>query len=257
MNDSPELNVKHARCETHVDKDNPHGTLIWSMRPDPDIVVICHVAMSSPTSEHRQRLIKRLKQQNTWIASGFSDSVSSLRCFLWICFHSIFLYCLFTPHLSSAHLFVLSLADPGPSLHTMGFGIYDPVSNTYPETYPQRAFLYLKPSLCSFIELSEHSLWDLVLCHCNSLFLMFLMCIHRHPGGLFIFQFSCFCASTPSPLLCFYILSSFLKTRCFCDRNVALQVWFNVLGTSHMCQAFDLFVTHVSCKLRIMYMRLQ
>lgn len=95
----------------------------------------------------------------------------------------------FSSHLSPALLFVLSLSDPGPSLQTMGFGIYDPVSDTYPESYLWRASLYLKLSLCSF---PKHSLKDLVLCHCNSLFLMFLMCISRHPGGLFIFPFSCF-----------------------------------------------------------------
>lgn len=103
----------------------------------------------------------------------------------------------FTSHLSSALLFVLSLPDPGPSLQTMGFRIYDPVSNTYPDSYPQRAFLYLKLSLCSLAELSKHSPKDLVLSDCNSLFLMFLMCITRHPGGLFIFLFSCFWASIP------------------------------------------------------------
>lgn len=108
----------------------------------------------------------------------------------------------FASHLSSALLFVLSLPDPGPSSQAMGFGIYDPVSDTYPESYPQRASLYLKRCLCSFPELSEHSLKDLVLRHCNSLFLMFLMCIPRHPGSLFIFPSSCFWASPPSPLLC-------------------------------------------------------
>lgn len=118
----------------------------------------------------------------------------------------------FTSHLSSALLFVLSFPDPGPSLQTMGSGIYDPVSNTYPESYPQRASLSLKLSLCSFTELPERSLKDLVLRHCNSLFLMFLMCITRHPGGLFIFPFSCFWASSPTRLLCLYMLSTCLKT---------------------------------------------
>lgn len=123
---------------------------------------------------------------------------------------------------------MLSFPDPGPSLQTMGFGIYDPVSDTYPESYPLRASLYLKLSLCSFTELSEHSLKDLVLRHCNSLFLMFLMCIPRHPGGLFIFPFSCLWASSPSPRPCFYMLSTLLENRrCFFDRNTALQVWFN------------------------------
>ena len=128
-----------------------------------------------------------------------------------------------------AFLFVLSFPDPpAPSLQTMGFGIYDPVSDTYPESYPLRASLYLKRSLCSFTELSEHSLKDLVLRHCNSLFLMFLMCIPRHPGGLFIFPFSCRWASSPSPLPCFSMLSTLLENRrCVFDRNTALQVWFN------------------------------
>lgn len=121
----------------------------------------------------------------------------------------------FTSHLSSARLPVLSLADPGPGSQTMGFGIYDPVS----EPYPLRASLYLKLSLCS---LREHSLKDLVLRHCNSLVLMFLMCIPRHPGGLFIFPFSCFRASSsPSRLLCLYMLSTCLKT----DAASLIEIW--------------------------------
>lgn len=123
----------------------------------------------------------------------------------------------FSSHPSSALLFVLSLPDPGPSLQTMGCAIYDPVSDTYPESYPQRASLYLRQSLCSFTELSEHSHKDLVLRHCNSLFLMLLMCIPHHPSGLFIFPFSCFWASS--------LVLHLLENRpCFLDRNIALQL---------------------------------
>lgn len=139
----------------------------------------------------------------------------------------------FTSHLSSAFLSVLSIPDPGPGSQTMGFGIYDPVS----ESYPLRASLYLKPSLCS---LSEHSLKDLVLRHCNSLFLMFLMCIPRHPGGLFIFPFSCFRASSPSRPLCLYMLSTCLKT----DAASSIER-FITSQTSHIT-SFWLILTRVS-----------
>lgn len=64
------------------------------MRSDPDIVAICHVAMSSPTFERREHLTSQFEvpqQQSIRIASGFSDSVSTLRCFLWLWFQSIFL----------------------------------------------------------------------------------------------------------------------------------------------------------------------
>lgn len=136
------------------------------------------------------------------------------RCSYGYSFSLSFYFIIYLPHLL---LFVLSLFDHHcPSLQTMGFGIYDAVSDTYPESYPQRASLYLKLSLCSFPGLSEHSLGDLVLCHCNSLFLMFLMCIPRHPGGLFIFLFSTFgLLLLPSPLPHQAVLL---------DLNTALQV---------------------------------
>lgn len=243
-------NVRNVWCETQVNNDSPRGTLIWSMRHDPDIVVICHVAMSSPTSEHRVHLIQWFKASQ-WkiirITSGFSDSVSTLRCFLWLQFQSIIIY---LPPLLSL-LFVLSLPDPGPSLQTMGFGIYDPVSNTYPESYPQKASLYLKLSLCSFTKLSEHSLKDLVLGHCNSLFLMFLMCIPRHLGGLFIFPFSCFWAFSPSPFLCVYMLSTCLKT----DATSLIEIqpcWVDLIHLEP--PIYNMFLTHFAFMFPINYM---
>ncbi len=128
----------------------------------------------------------------------------------------------FTSHLPSALLFVLSLPDPGPSLQTMGFGIYDLVSDTYPESYPQRAPLYLKLSLCSFIELSEHSLKDLVLRHCNSLFNVFN--VHHSPPQR-PFHLSIFLLlgllSLPSSLLR-HAVHLLENRRCFLDRNTAL-----------------------------------
>lgn len=159
----------------------------------------------------------------------------------------------FTSHFSSTLLFVLSLSDPGPSLQTMGFGIYDPVSNTYPESYPQRASLYLKLSLCSFTALSEHSLKDLVLRHCNSLFLMFLMCIPRHPGGLFIFPFSCFWPPlSPSPPLCFSLLSTCLKTNS--ASLTEIQPSFDLIHPDFIYNVFSTYLTtmfHISCILCI------
>lgn len=108
-------------------------------------------------------------------------------------------------------LFGLFLSDPDLSLQTKGFEIYDHVSDTYLESYLQKASLYLKLSLCSFAELPQHSLEDLVRCHCNSLFLMFLMFIPHHPCSLFIFPFTCFRA--PLPILS---ASAYLKTDAVC-----------------------------------------
>lgn len=134
---------------------------------------------------------------------------------LFIAVVSVYLSVLsFTSHLSSALFSVLLLSDPGPSLQTTRFEIYDAVSNTYPYSYPPRASQYLKLCLCSLPALAEHSLKDLVLRHCNSLSLMFLMYIPRHLGGLFIFPFS-----LPSRL-------PFPPVHLFENRQWP-QVWFN------------------------------
>lgn len=58
------------------------------MRHDPDIVSICHVAMSSPTLNTAVWKVSQSQRE----ASGFSDSISTLRCFLWLWFRSIFQY---------------------------------------------------------------------------------------------------------------------------------------------------------------------
>lgn len=101
-------NVRNAGRETQVDNDNPRRTLIWSMRPDPDIVAICHVAMSASRLRAAGPTFIR-------ITSGLGDSVSSLRCFF-MAMVSVYLSLLsFTSHLSSALLCTLSLPDPGPS----------------------------------------------------------------------------------------------------------------------------------------------
>lgn len=143
--------AKNAWCKTGIDNEKPQGALIWCVRHDPDIVAICHVAMSNSTSEHRQHVTQRCK--SIQLTSGFSDP-STLRCFF-MAVVSVYLSVLpFSSHASSALLFVLSLPDPGPGLQTTGSAIYDPVSDTYPESYPQRASLYLGLSLCSFTELS-------------------------------------------------------------------------------------------------------
>lgn len=137
-----------------------------------------------------------------------------IKCFLWLLFQSIFL-CYNPP--PPLFLFGLFLSDPDLSLQTKGFEIYDHVSDTYLESYLQKASLYLKLSLCSFAELPQHSLEDLVRCHCNSLFLMFLMFIPHHPCSLFIFPFTCFRAP-PSHPLCLCVLEN---RCCLLDRNTA------------------------------------
>lgn len=102
-----------------------------------------------------------------------------------------------------------SLLTPAPGSQTMGVWDLRPLSPTLIPSLIRRGIPYTSSS--PFV-LSEHSLKDLVLRHCNSLFLMFLMRITRHPGGLFISPFSRFRASSPSLLLRLCALSTCLKT---------------------------------------------
>lgn len=173
------LGVRHR-----ADNDKPHCALIWCTRHDPDIVAICHVAMSGPTSERREHVIQRCKAC-IQLASGFSDSLSTLRCFLWLWFQSIFLYYHFPPIPPQPSSLCSPSLTPAPACRLWGvrFMILSPT--LIQSLIRKGASLYLGLSLCSFTELSEHSLKDLVLCHCNSLFLMLLMCIPHHPSGLF------------------------------------------------------------------------
>lgn len=179
------------------------------MRHDPDIVAICHVAMSSPTSEHRQRVIQRFEvsqRKSIRITSGFSDSVSTLRCFLWIWFQSIFLYY----HLPPTSPQPFSLCSPSltraPACRLWGLG-FTILSPTLIQSLIRRGLPYTSSSPFVLSPSSPSTPSKTLFSATVILFLMFLMCITRHPGGLFIFPFSGFRASSPSPLLCFYMLS--------------------------------------------------
>lgn len=197
-----------------VDNFNPKEALIRYMH-GPYIVAICHVAMSSPTSEHRLNHSWKLSNSHLVLLIHYQPKM------LFAVVVSVYLSVLsFSSRLFSALLLVFFLPDPSPSLQTMVPAIYDPVSNTYPESYPQRATLYLELPLCSFTEQSKHFPKDLVLCHCNSLFLMLLMRLPHHPSGLFIFIFSCFWASS----LDLYAVHLLENRPCFLDRNITLQL---------------------------------
>lgn len=118
-----------------------------------------------------------------------------------------------------------SLTPAGPSSRTMGSGIYDAVSSSYPQPYPQRASLHSSLSLCSFTERSQRSRKDLFIFSGSvTLSLLNVFNVHLSLATLAAFSSFHFLASSLLSSLPSALLSHLLFAWLICLKTDAVLV---------------------------------